>query len=64
MELFVVANRATKEVVGRFNNKMEAKAKRNELCGPEELKALKEDNFHNLPFVVSKGKDHRLTTGA
>lgn len=48
MELFVVKNITSKEVLGKFSSKVEAKQARNELKtkAPGEI------------FIVSPGKDH------
>lgn len=61
MELFTVKSRGG-EVLKSFNSKPEAKAYRNELCGSELMAKHKENpNTTKLLYVVSKGKDHRLS---
>lgn len=59
MELFVV--KKGNEVIKSFPNKLEAKAFRNEQCGQELMAKHRENpNTTELPYTVSKGKDHRL----
>lgn len=53
MELFVIKNRKSLEVLQGFNNKMDAKKLRNELNGPEQSEVIEDRDF-----IVSPGKDH------
>jgi hypothetical protein len=52
MELFVVKNRSSLEVLKGFNNKMEAKSFR-KANNPKD-----EDGNEVMKYVVSSGRDH------
>ena len=63
-ELFVVTDALGKVVEGKFNSKMEAKIRRDELVRSvlkkEEVEEYMRKHGGHLPYSVSKGKDHWL----